>query len=288
MNPAVPTTEAEHFYARALEHLVGSGVPFMVGGAYAMREYAGIFRWTKDLDVFCKAEDYPCILQVLAEAGCTTEITDTTWLVKGFCGDLLVDVIFNSGNGLCPVDESWLERAPRANVLGYMAKLVPPEEMIWSKVYIQERERFDGADVLHIIRQQGARLDWQRLLARLDSDWEVLLAHLVNFRFAYPSERDVVPRWLMEELLSRVDRQLNTRPPTARICRGPLLSRTQYEADITGWGYQDVRPLRLRGVHGQEERERGETPHRRARRPARSRDVERDVPRAAGRHLREG
>ena len=34
----------------------------------------------------------------------------------------------------------------------------------------------------------------------MEPHWEVLLTHLLNFRFVYPTERDLVPRWLMEEL----------------------------------------------------------------------------------------
>lgn len=279
-----PTSHAENFYVSVMERLVGSGVPFMVGGAYAMREYAGIFRQTKDLDVFCKIGDYPGMLHVLDKAGWRTEVTDPLWLAKAFYGDYFVDIIFNSGNGLCPVDDSWLEHAPRVNVLGCMVKVVPPEEMIWCKAFVQERERFDGADVIHIIREHGRTLDWRRLLGRMDPYWEVLLGHILSFRFVYPGERDTVPKWLMDELLSRVDRQLATPPPRGKICRGPLLSRTQYQIDIDEWGYQDVRPLLRRGENG---REGLQGAHRRAGRSARSRVVERSVPRVADQHLRE-
>ena len=41
--------------------------------------------------------------------------------------------------------------------------LCPPEEMIWSKAFVQERERFDGADVLHVFRTLGRTLSWDRL-----------------------------------------------------------------------------------------------------------------------------
>ena len=35
------------------------------------------------------------------------------------------------------------------------ALVVPAEEMIWSKAFIQERERFDGADIHHLLRCKG-------------------------------------------------------------------------------------------------------------------------------------
>ena len=45
--------------------------------------------------------------------------------------------------------------------------LAPPEEMIWSKAFVCERERYDGADVNHLLRACGRQMDWQRLLAAL-------------------------------------------------------------------------------------------------------------------------
>ena len=37
--------------------------------------------------------------------------------------------------------------------------------------------------------------------------WEVMLIHLLNFRFIYPTERDCVPRWLFDELMERLRTQ---------------------------------------------------------------------------------
>ncbi len=104
--------------------------------------------------------------------------------------------------------------------------------MIWSKAYVQNRDRFDGADIAHIIHAQGLALDWRRLLARMDDQWEVLLAHLVNFRFAYPAERDAVPEWLMRKLCARLEEQLVRPAPHESACRGWLLSPFDYESDV--------------------------------------------------------
>lgn len=227
------------FYERALRCLTESGVPFMIGGAYAMRQYADIVRDTKDLDLFCKAGDYPKLLQLLSEVGYETEITDARWLAKAFHGDHYIDLIFSSANGVCPVDDTWFEHAPSVEMLGCSVRLIPAEEEIWTKMYVQERYRFDGADVLHLILRCGGELDWKRLLNRMEAHWEVLLSLLIEFRFVYPSERDVVPHWLMEELSSRLTQQLPMPTPKDRVCRGPLLSRQSYEVDVTEWGYRE-------------------------------------------------
>ena len=38
--------------------------------------------------------------------------------------------------------------------------VAPAEESLWCKAFVMERERFDGADVAHIILAYGDRLDW--------------------------------------------------------------------------------------------------------------------------------
>jgi hypothetical protein len=239
MKTLEPTASSEQFYADALDRMLESGVPFMVGGAFAMRHYAGVYRDTKDLDIFCKSGDYPRLLQSLSEGGYRTEITDATWLAKAFSGDQLVDLIFGSANAACPVDESWFERHERVDVLGRQVELVPPEEVLWTKMLVEDRDRFDGADVNHLLRGRGRSLDWKRMLMRMEPFWEILLSHLLQFRFVYPAERDVVPGWLMEELVSRLHNQLAAPVPREKVCRGPLLSKTQYLVDIQEWGYRE-------------------------------------------------
>lgn len=234
---------AEHFYRTALNHLAEGGVPFMVGGAYALREYAGVVRDTKDLDIFCKPEDHPRILNLLTDAGYQTEVTYPNWLAKAFHHDQTVDIIFSSGNSICRVDDTWFRHARPSTVFGVPVQLIPPEEMIWSKSYVQDRGRFDGSDIAHIIVKQARTLDWHRLLVRAGSDSEVLFAHLINFRIVYPSERYTVPEWVMRELWFRIERQFAGPPPAGHVCRGTLFSLYDYEVDVMEWGYQDARIL---------------------------------------------
>jgi hypothetical protein len=84
-------------------------------------------------------------------------------------------------------------------------------------------------------------LDWRRLLRRFDRHWRVLLNHLVLHGYIYPAERDVVPAWLMEELLLRMREDIRTAPVRERVCGGTLLSREQYLVDVTQWGFADAR-----------------------------------------------
>lgn len=232
-----PTAE---FYRECIRTLQEAKLPFMVGGAYAFAVYTGIERHTKDLDFFLRPADVPRALEHFCGSGYEAELTFPHWLAKVKCGGDCLDLIFRAGNGLCEVDDSWFDRACEDEVLGTRALLCAPEEMLWMKAYIMERERFDGADVAHIIQSCAERLDWDALLRRFGSDWRVLLSHLVLFGFIYPAERNRIPLPVMSDLLGRM-RQEQSEPAPDRICRGTLLSRAQYLVDVEEREYADAR-----------------------------------------------
>jgi hypothetical protein len=231
----------ESFYIRTLSALTSSGASFLVGGAYALAHYTGIQRHTKDFDIFVRRDDYEAVMRILGASGCETELTYPHWLGKAKCAHGMVDVIFSSGNGVAVVDDLWFEHAARGTVFGFDVALCPPEEMIWSKAFIQERERYDGADILHLILARAEKLDWDRLLERFERHWRVLFTCLCLFGFVYPSERARIPRAVMTRLLQRMQEELDAPPPQERICRGTLVSREQYLIDIERWGFLDAR-----------------------------------------------
>jgi hypothetical protein len=233
--------QTKAFYSETLKVLNASGIPFLVGGAYALAHYTGIERHTKDLDVFVRREDCPRTLDVLRRAGFRTEMTFPHWLGKAFHGGEFVDVIFSSGNAIAEVDDLWFEHSVEGEILGVSVKLSPAEEMIWSKAFVMERERYDGADVAHILRMCGDTLDWRRLLNRFDDNRRVLFAHLTLFGFVYPTETHKVPRWVANELLTNLNEELDTETTNEKICRGTLLSRAQYLVDVDRDGFCDAR-----------------------------------------------
>lgn len=228
-------------YRRAVRALNDAGVPFLVGGAYALAPYTGIVRHTKDFDIFVKLEDYGRVVGVLAGEGFRTELTFPHWLGKAYDGESFIDIIFSSGNGVAIVDDGWFTHARDGVVLGEPVKLIPREEMIWSKSFVQERERYDGADVAHLLRTADEHFDWRRLVDRFGPRWRVLYAHLVLFGFVYPAERHRVPAWVMQELGARLEAELHDGAPTDGLCQGTLLSRAQYLIDLDAWSYRDGR-----------------------------------------------
>jgi hypothetical protein len=236
-----PGRDTNAFYRRTLHVLSDARVPFLVGGSHALLNYTGIVRETKDFDLFIRRADLDAGLNALREAGYATEVTFPHWLAKAKQGHDVVDLVFSSGNGVCRVDDAWFENALEADVLGMPVKIAPVEELLWQKSYVMERERYDGADVAHILRTCAESLDWDRLLQRFDPHWQLLLSYLVLFGFIYPSERHRIPARVMGALTDRLQQELLSAPSEDRICRGTLTSRAQYLLDIGRYGYEDAR-----------------------------------------------
>ena len=228
----------EDFHRKSMAALQDANVPFLIGGAYVVEVYAGVSRRSKDFDLYVRPHHVEGAIDALARAGYKTEKTFPHWLAKAGRGRDYIDLIFRAGNGLCEVDDSWFERAQDDELLGLRVKLCAPEEMIWMKAYIMERERFDGADIAHLLVSCGDKLDWPHLVRRFGPDWRVLLSHLVLFGYIYPSEQGRIPRSVMDELIERLRKES---PGQGRVCRGTLLSRKQYLVDVGKWGFRDAR-----------------------------------------------
>jgi Nucleotidyl transferase of unknown function (DUF2204) len=235
--------ETIEFYREAMQALDNAGVPFLVGGAYAYARYTGIERHTKDFDIFVRPADFERALDAFTRKGWETERSFPHWLGKTLRGEDFVDVIFSSGNGVARVDDVWFEKAVAGRVLDVPVKLIPAEEMIWSKSFIMERERFDGADVAHLLYCRAADLDWERLLRRFDVNggWRVLFAHLILFGYIYPGDAERIPRHVLDRLVERLRNDVVDPGADPFLCRGPILSRSQYLVDIYRWGYHDAR-----------------------------------------------
>lgn len=230
------------FYSTAMAALNEAEIPFLVGGAYAFACYTGVTRHTKDLDLFLTPSNLDPALQALHDEGYETEVTFPHWLAKAHEGDASIDLIFASGNGLWHVDGSWFERSVDDHVLGVPAKLCSAEETILMKAFIMERERFDGADVAHLLRECSTGIDWDHLLKLFGPHWEVLYGHLIFFGYIYPSRRHHVPESVMRELSRRLQEE-RSQPFEEEICRGTLLSRAQYLTDVEQLGFKDGREL---------------------------------------------
>lgn len=236
-----PPPVALQFYRRAIEILQSTRVPFLIGGAYAFRQYTGIVRDTKDLDVFLAPDHLDKALAAFDAAGFRTEVTYPHWLAKVYNDDYFVDLIFRLGNGLAAVDDTWILHSVPGEAVDIPVRLIGPEDLVWSKSFTADRGRYDGADIAHVLRVEAGRLNWRLLVDRFEEHWRVLLNHVILFGYIYPGERDQVPQWVMQELLGRLQRELSEPAPEVKLCQGTLLSPTQYLIDVESWGYEDPR-----------------------------------------------
>src|SRR6266478_6292130 len=230
--------KSDRLHRRSVVALQDADVPFLIGGAYVVEVYAGVSRQTKDFDLYLRPQHVDLALAALKCAGYKTKRTFPHWLAKAERGRDCIDLIFRAGNGLCEVDDSWFELAHNSKFLGLRVKLCAPEEMIWMKAYIMERERFDGADIANLLVSCGDKLDWHHLVRRFGPDWRVLLSHLILFGYIYPSEQGRIPTSVMDELVERLRKES---PRQEHVCRGTLLSRKQYLVDVGKWGFRDAR-----------------------------------------------
>ena len=230
--------EERAVYKRALEALTAAQVPFVVAGAYAIYEHTGIYRKTKDLDLFFEPTAVVPAARALREAGFVTRLEDSHWLAKATSGEHFVDLIYGMGNGLALIDHDWIEHSRQGVLAAIPVRIAPPEELVWHRLFIGERHRHDMADILHLILCVGDTFDWERLVNRVDAHWPLLLGQLLAFGYVYPAYRGNVPAWVYEQLIERARAELG-REQDVDFTRGPLISRFSFTIDVREWGFVD-------------------------------------------------
>ena len=234
--------EEREVFVRWLQILENTGMPFLLGGAFAVHAYTGVWRDTKDLDIFIWPRDLKKALHALASVGFKTEVPYPNWLAKARQEPYVMDLIFGVWNGQIPVDQDWFKRSVPGEVAGVPVQIMPIEEILASKLYVAARDRFDGSDVLHLIRCSRGNIDWKRVLARLDGNYELLLWHFILFDFAYPGHTEYLPQDLVVRLFERV-RLGWSEPRDPKKFRGSLLDPFSFEVDLKDWGYQEERRM---------------------------------------------
>ena len=231
----------EVVYRQALRALNASGIKYAVGSSFARYAYTGIWRYTKDLDVFLKHEDLKDAFFYLEQAGFETEIEFEHWLAKARKGEHFVDLIFGTGHGQIAVDDASFEGSKPEEILGVPTQLMPLEWVLASAMFVAERRRFDGAEVIHLIKYAWEDIDWQRILNRLGDNRELLLWHLILFDFVYPGHSDYLPQELMVALFDEARRRWTAQDKDEKSFRGTLIDPFAFTVDIEDLGYEDRR-----------------------------------------------
>jgi Nucleotidyl transferase of unknown function (DUF2204) len=229
----VPKEQAALF-REVLIALEEKHVPFAVSGAFALRQHTGICRFTKDLDLFMTSTTARQVLPYLQRRGFDCEVRDPVWLAKAHKGEFFVDLITGMSNGVLAVEDSWITRASPAVVEGVETRVLAPEELVASKIFVARRERFDGADIAHVIYGTYPSFDWKRELHLIGEHWEMFLWSLLLFRYVYPAQTHYVPAAVWRELLQRLEREIEKPDPHANF-RGSLVDDKMFAIDVNEW-----------------------------------------------------
>jgi hypothetical protein len=231
--------DQERLYQDVLRLLKAHGIAHAVSGAFALQEHTGVRRPAKDLDIFLTAESAAVALDVLDKHGFRCEVCDPIWLAKAHRDDFFVDFIIGMSNAAILVTDSWIARGRPATVVGIQTKILAAEELLASKLFVVRRERFDGADIAHIIYATAGMLDWSRILELSGAHWEMLLWSLLLFRYIYPAQSQYVPLVVWTQLTNRLMLRLLNPDPTARF-RGSLVDENMFAIDVKEWGLDDL------------------------------------------------
>lgn len=227
-------------YQKGLRALNEVGIPYVVAGLYAIYEYTGIYRQTKDLDLFLQPGWVIRAARALKDAGFSVRLEQAHWIAKAIQHGKQIDLIFGMGNGLTLIDEDWYRFSRPGILAATQVRVAPPEDLLWHRLFVSERHRSDMSDAVHLIFCRGPELNWDRMLQRTGGQWQLLLAQIHLFDFTYPGHRRNVPRWVRDELHERdaAEREDGGDPS---ICQGTLISRFSFAIDVNEWGMRDLR-----------------------------------------------
>lgn len=191
-------------YHEVIARAAAKGLRFVLGGGFAISTYTGHWRNTRDMDLYVLPADRDAFIQVTAEAGLRDMYErspyDRRWIFRAACGDTIVDVIWAMANLRSQVDEGWLRDGGEFNIRGERLGVVPPEEMVWNKLYVMQHDRCDWTDVLNLLYSVGAGLDWEYLIKRMGDDTPLLAAVLSVYRWMCPGRSCAIPAPVWKDL----------------------------------------------------------------------------------------
>ncbi|HUX89052.1 MAG TPA: hypothetical protein VMW65_18760 [Chloroflexota bacterium] len=225
-------------YQLALRTLKQAQVPFVIGGAWALEHYLRLGRATIDLDLMIE----PSLIDpaIGAFVGTGAKVLEQDVTEDRLClREAEVDLVHHFAQGEYAVDASFYRRGRPGRLFDVAVSVAAPEDLLWTKMFVAARHRFDGADVVHLMRATGEKLDWHLLKEYFAPYPELLLAYLNLFQFIYPNNWQLVPSWLMEDLMAGF--AAPSEPSSTRICRGTLIDRSSFVFDIVSGGYEDAR-----------------------------------------------
>jgi hypothetical protein len=180
------------------------GIPFAIGGGLAVALYVPQRQSTKDIDIYVKPSDREEMIEIVTGCGLKDYYEklpyDRHWIYRSYKGESIVDVMWGMPNRRAVVDDEWLARGPEIEVHGERVRALPPEELIWAKLYVLQRDRSDWPDILNIVYATGPSLDWDHLIRRVGADAPLLEAILTIFAWLCPDRAARIPAAVRRKL----------------------------------------------------------------------------------------
>jgi hypothetical protein len=185
-------------YRRVVREARALGVRFAFGGAFATASYTGQLRNTKDFDLYILPADLDAMKRAMSLAGLQDHYErlpyDRSWIYRSSRGEIIVDAIWAMANHRTAVEEHWVTEGPEVTIRGELLRAIPIEELIWSKLYVFQRERCDWGDVFNLLDAQAGAVRWKHLMDRMGEDIPLLTGALAVFSWLAPDTASSIPR----------------------------------------------------------------------------------------------
>jgi hypothetical protein len=208
-------------YRAAIHVLHDERIEFLLGGGFARAGFTGHWRDTKDIDFYVRPRDRERAKNALTKAGFIDYFEkhpyDRAWIYRSYKRNVIVDVIWAMANQRAQVDNVWFRHAPQFTIRGESLLLVPPEELLWCKLYIIQRDRCDWTDIFNLLHEHGPRMDWPHLIQRVEDDVLLLQALLNAYTWLCPKEVKDLPASLWHKLAAAEKRMSSRVPDSDRI-----------------------------------------------------------------------
>src|SRR5262245_55802902 len=161
-------------YHLVIEAAQARGLRFALGGGFAFSTYTHRWRNTKDIDLYILPADRNEFIELLSAAQFADYYPhlpyDRGWIYRGYREGVIVDLIWAMANRRAETDDVWVSQGLEVHVRGVDVRVIPPEELIWAKLYVVQADRSDWPDLLNLLYARGATLNWAHLLDRLGDD----------------------------------------------------------------------------------------------------------------------
>jgi putative nucleotidyltransferase-like protein len=141
-------------------------IRFALAGSVAVYAYGGPDT-DHDVDFLVKPQDADRALAALGEAGFRIHKPAEGWLYKALDPrGALIDVIFEPTTG--PVTDELLSRAEVVEVYAIHVPVLPPTDVLASKLLALREHNLDFGPMLEIARSLREQIDWDELRRRTD------------------------------------------------------------------------------------------------------------------------